>query len=209
MKSILLIIHLLFFASLFSQNRLDFIKYDSLKICVEKSIRFLEKTSYVSEKIKKENVVFIAFDIDNIFENKKIDYLGITYSTRLPLQFAVLNNGQFETSPENNILYYNYSPNLVLIFSYLGDKLSAESFLDVARFKKESSKIKIQKNSLLEQEFFEYEKGNDFVADVVLNFFSLKNSYNGLVIDRVDTFDLKTFVETWYDIEIVKNNSYK
>ncbi|MDF2553366.1 MAG: hypothetical protein K0R77_2641 [Chryseobacterium sp.] len=69
--------------------------------------------------------------------------------------------------------------------------------------KRLSNEIQISKENLTKSEFFKYEKGkNELALDNVENFISLKKKDDKFVPIRVNTFDLKTFMEVWYGLDI-------
>ncbi|WP_312994643.1 hypothetical protein [Chryseobacterium flavum] len=196
MKTIYFIVLLFLSVIVFAQDRLSFIKNDEIKEEVQKSVEYLNKTNAISAEIKSR-VIFITFDFDDIFDESQKEYLGINYSTYLPTEYSVLNSkGEFMTDSQNNILYYNYSQNIVFVF------FKASRYLDLEQMKSLSHQISINKKNLMKTEFFKYEKGNEVTLNTVENFISLEKQDGKFIPVRVNTFDLKTFVEVWYGVDV-------
>ncbi|KMQ67509.1 hypothetical protein ACM39_13820 [Chryseobacterium sp. FH2] len=190
--SILLFVNVLFSA----QDRLLFIKNNEVQKEVEKSVEYLSKTNIIPIEIKNK-VVFITFDFDDIFDEAQAEIMGINYSTYLPTKYSVLNaDGQFTTDSQNKIKYFNYSQNIVFVF-FKGDR-----FFDQDLMKQLSNKVQISEESFTKSEYFKYEKGNEVTLDAVENFISLEKKDNKFIPVRVNTFDLKTFMEVWYGLDV-------
>ncbi len=207
MKIIYLFIAFFVCSIFYAQERLSFLKNNEFKEEVKKSIEYLNKTKVIPTEIKNK-VVFITFDFDNIFDESQAESIGISYSTHLPNKYSVLNiKGEFTTSSQNDILYYNYSKNIVFIF-FKGFK-----YLDKEQMKELSKEIQISKENLMKSEFFKYEKGNKVTLDAVENFISLERKDGKFTPVRINTFDLKTFMEVWYGLDVkeipVSQTKYK
>ncbi|AZA90259.1 Uncharacterised protein [Chryseobacterium nakagawai] len=105
---------------------------------MQNSIEYLNKSPEIADSIKKKTV-FITFDFDDI-DGIGIEGFGINYSTHIPMLFSKIdNNGQLTTSRENNILYYNYSKNIVFVL-FKGFK-----YFDLNTMAKMSNDIQIKK----------------------------------------------------------------
>jgi len=197
MKIIYLFI--IFFISDFSsaQERLSFVKNNEFKEEIKKSIEYLNKTNFIPAEIKNK-VVFITFDFDNIFDEAQVEIAGINYSTYIPTLYSKLNinYGQFEIDEKFGVLFYNYSKNIVLVF------FKASRYLDTKKMKQLSNEIQITDENLMKLEYFKYEKGNEVTLDAVENFISLEKRNNKFIPARVNTFDVRTFMEVWYGVDI-------
>ncbi|WP_131368621.1 hypothetical protein [Chryseobacterium soli] len=192
-------ISILLFVSLLSsaQDRLSFIKNSGIKEGVQRSIDYLNKTKVITSEIRNK-VIFITFDFDDIFDEAQAEIVGINYSTHIPTLFSQLNSvsGQFEMNEKFRVMFYNYSKNIVIVF------FKGSNFFDQNQMEKLSNQIRISKKDLMESEFFKYEKGNDVTLDAVENFISLEKKNDKFVPVRVNTFDLKTFMEVWYGLDV-------
>lgn len=202
MKTCLLLV--IFFLSnvIFAQDRLSFVKDEKVKKEMLRSIEYFQKTIPLEVKNK---IVFISFQFEELLE---VENLSIYYSTNVLTQYAKLNNeGQFISSSQNKILYYNYSSNIIIVIE------NGFKYFDIYRLKELSEEIHINKENLMKSEFFKYEKGNKYSADVVENFISLNKINNEFIPVRVNTFDLKTFTEVWYGLDVneipVSQTKYK
>ncbi len=194
MKNIILII-LLVGNILYGQDRLSFIKDATIKIELQKSIDYLNKSVLISKDIK-DNVVFITFDFDDIY-GQEIESFGINYSTHIPTLFSQFKRGQFEVDEKFGISFYNYSENIVFVF-FKGDR-----YFEREQMKRLSNEVHISKENLMKSEFFKYEKGkNELALDNVENFISLEKKDNKFIPVRVNVFDLKTFMEVWYGLDV-------
>lgn len=206
MKNIILVIFLIG-NIVCGQDRLSFVKDVTIKKDIQKSIDYLNKSSLIPKEIK-DKVIFITLDFHDIY-GQEIEGYGINYSTQIPMLFSNLNkNGQFITDSQNNILFYNYSKNIVFVF------FTGFRYFDQEKMKQLSSEVKINSENLTKSEFFKYEKGkNDLALGTVENFISLENMDGKFTPVRVKTFDLKTFMEVWYEIDVqeipVSQTKYK
>ncbi|MCJ8155762.1 hypothetical protein MKJ01_18570 [Chryseobacterium sp. SSA4.19] len=197
MKTIFFFI--LLFVSILSsaQDRLSFIKNSWIKEEVQKSVDYLNNTKVIPLEIRSK-VIFITFDFDDIFDEAQTEIMGINYSTYIPTLLAKLNKkeGQFKIDEKFRVMYYNYSTNIVFVF-FKGDK-----YFDQNQMKQLSNEVQVVKENLTKSEFFKYEKGNSVTLDAVENFISLEKKDNKFVPIRVNTFDLKTFMEVWYGVDV-------
>lgn len=194
MKPFLFSVLILCSSIVFAQDRLSFVKDGEIKKEIQRSIEYLSKTEVIPKEIKENKVVFISFDFEDLVENPS---LGIYYSTYIPTQYAKLDSkGQFSTSPNNYILHFNYSKKIVLVFN------EGSRFFDVEYMKLMSNIVSIDKNDLLKSEYFQFKKGNEYSWDTVSNFITIDKIDGRFTPVRVNTFDLKTFVEVWYDVEV-------
>ncbi|MCD1117466.1 hypothetical protein [Chryseobacterium turcicum] len=191
MKTYLLLVFFFLSNTIFAQDRLSFVKDEKVKKEMLRSIEYFQKTIPLEVKNK---IVFISFQFEELLE---VENLSIYYSTNVLTQYAKLNNeGQFISSSQNKILYYNYSPNIIIVIE------NGFKYFDIYRLKELSEQIGISKNNLTKSEFFKYEKGNKYSADVVENFISLDKINNEFIPVRVNTFDLKSFMEIWYRLDV-------
>lgn len=198
MRKIITLIILLISNIIFSQNRLVFVKDSAIRSAMQKSIDYLNKSLSIPKEIKN-NVVFITLDFNDIY-GQDIESFGINYSTQIPISYSELDKeGQFTTSPQNNILFYNYSKNIVFVF------FTGSRYFEADQMHKLSNQVKIKREDLMTSEFFKYEKGaNEFAMDTVQNSIFLEKKNDEFVPVRVNTFDLKTFTEVWYGIDITE-----
>ncbi|MCC2590258.1 hypothetical protein [Chryseobacterium sp. MFBS3-17] len=193
MKSSLFIVLLLCSHIVFAQDRLGFVRDEKVKKEIQNSIEFFTKTKLIPIEIKYKTV-FISFYFEELLE---VENLSVSYSTYTPTQFAILSNrGQFETSPANKILYFNYSPSIVLVFE------NGFKNLDQQRMAFLSEQFCINEENVMDFEYFKFQKGNEITADIVENFIRLDKIDGEYVPTRLSTFDLKTFVEVWYGIDV-------
>lgn len=202
MKTCLLLVFFFLSNIIFAQDRLSFVKDEKVKKEMLRSIEYFQKTIPLEVKNK---IVFISFQFEELLE---VENLSIYYSTNVLTQYAKLNNeGQFISSSQNKILYYNYSSNIIIVIE------NGFKYFDIYRLKELSEEIHINKENLMKSEFFKYEKGNKYSADVVENFISLNKINNEFIPVRVNTFDLKTFTEVWYGLDVneisVSQTKYK
>ncbi|MDV7697435.1 hypothetical protein N6B72_10925 [Chryseobacterium soli] len=168
---------------------------EGVKKEIQNSVTFLSKTNTVSNEIKNK-VIFITFDIEKVVER---EMLGFNYSTSIPLSWVILNQqGQFifHDNHYNNWMLYNYSPKIVLLFR------GSLEYFDIDQMRKFSNEIQINKKNLIQSEFFKYEKGDKYNWDMVENAISLEKKNDKFVPVRVNTFDLKTFMEVWYGLDV-------
>lgn len=195
MKNIILIV-LLIGNALYSQDRLLFVKDATIKAEMQKSIDYLNQSVLIPKYIKSK-VVFVTFDFHDIY-GEEIEGFGINYSTQLPMLYSKLSkNGQFITDPQNNILFYTYSKNIVFVF------FTGFRYFDIDLMHQLSNEIPISKENLTKCEFFKYEKGkNELALDTVENFISLEKKDNKFIPVRINTFDLKTFMQVWYGLDV-------
>src|SRR5690606_6493989 len=186
---------------LLAQQRLSFVKDKSLKTEIQRSIDFLDKTSKIPNEVKSK-IIFITFDIDKLFEGEGF---GFSYSTTTPLSWSKLDkNGQFlPTFETKNIChFFNYSPNLILVFNVMTREDEKGYYFDIEQMKKTSNEIQINKDNLIQSEYFKHQKGNDFTLPYTENAISFDKKNNEFVPVRVNTFDLKTFMEVWYNVDV-------
>lgn len=181
---------------LYSQDRLLFVKDATIKAEMQKSIDYLNQSVLIPKDIKSK-VIFITFDFNDIY-GEEIEGFGINYSTQLPILYSKLSkNGQFITDPQNNILFYCYSKNIVFVF------FTGFRYFDIDLMHQLSNEIQISKENLTKSEFFKYEKGkNELALDTVENFIYFEKKDDKFVPVRVNTFDLKTFMEVWYAVDV-------
>ncbi|WP_294284369.1 hypothetical protein [uncultured Chryseobacterium sp.] len=198
MRKIIAIIILLISNIIYSQDRLTFVKDSAVRSAMQKSIDYLNKSLSIPNQIKN-NVVFITLDFNDIY-GQEIESFGINYSTQIPTSYSELGkDGQFKTSRQNNILFYNYSKNIVFVF------FTGFRYFEVDQMQQLSNQVKITRENLMTSEFFKYDKGtNEFAMDTVQNSIYLEKKNDGFVPVRVNTFDLKTFTEVWYGIDIIE-----
>ena len=192
-----LLIAFFFVNSLFSQDRLSFVIDNQVKKEIQRSIDYLSKTQVIP-KTTKSKIIFISINFEEISEDFEINSFGFSYSSYIPTLLADLDyNGQFKTDPQNKwILYYNYSPNIVLVIR------NGFRFFDREQMKKLSSQIRINRRDLMKSEYFHYQKGDQYNWDIVNNYMTFDKIGGHFIPVRVNTFDLKTFVEVWYDVEV-------
>ncbi|MCX8526469.1 hypothetical protein OF897_21380 [Chryseobacterium formosus] len=203
---IYIFLSLLTFSVFYSQDRLSFIKDEGVKNEIQNSIAFLNKTKYVSKEIKSK-VIFITYDIEKLLES---EMLGFSYTTSIPLSWATLNQqGQFifHDDPHNNWLFYNYSKNIVLVFR------GGSEYFNNQQMKELSELVPIIKTDILKNEYFAINKGNEFTENYPKNSISMDRINEKFIPVRIDTFDLKTFMEIWYRLDIkeipVSQTKYK
>ncbi|AZA89212.1 Uncharacterised protein [Chryseobacterium nakagawai] len=188
---------LVFAQILHGQDRLSFVKDPKIKMQMQNSIEYLNRSPIIADSIKKKTV-FITFDFDEI-EGIGIEGFGINYSTYIPMLFSKINNnGQLTTSVANKILYYNYSKNIVFVF-FKGFK-----YFDLNTMAKMSNDIQIKKENLTLNEYFTFKVGQDLQLSNVENTISFNYLNDSFVPVRLNTFDLKTFMEVWYGIEVIE-----
>ncbi len=198
MRKIIAIIVLLISSIIYSQNRLAFVKDSAIRSAMQKSIDYLNKSLSIPSKIK-DSVIFITVDFNDIY-GQDIESFGINYSTHIPTLYSELDKkGQFTTSRQNNILFYNYSKNIVFVF------FTGFRYFEVDQMRQLSNQVKITREKLMKSEFFKYKKGtNEFAMDAVQNLIYLEKRNDEFVPVRVSTFDVKTFTEVWYGLDITE-----
>lgn len=202
MKSFLFSVVLLCSYVVSAQDRLSFVKDESLKKQIEKSIDFLDKTNTIPREIKSQ-IIFITFDIDKL---KEVEMLGFNFSTYIPLLWGnVDDKGQFISGltehPNTQWLFFNYSSNLILVFRVFVLE-SKNEYFDQDKMKQLSNEVQIRKENIPKSEFFKYIKGNEYSESYVENAISLDKIGDEFVPVRVNTFDLKTFMEVWYGLDV-------
>lgn len=192
-------IYIFLFTSMlsFGQDRLAFIKNNEIKEEVQRSVLYLNQTKVIPDEIKKR-IIFITFDFDNIFDKEQSEIMGINYSTHIPTLFSKLESksGQFKIDEKFNVIFYNYSKNIVFVF------FKGSRFIDQNQLRQLSEEVNINEEILMKSEFFKYEKGNDVTLNSVENYISLEKINNKWTPVRISTFDLKTFMEVWYSLDV-------
>jgi hypothetical protein len=199
---ILLIILPLITNLFLAQDRLSFIKDEELRSEIEKSVDFLARTKMIPLDIKSK-VIFITLDLDKVIER---EILGLNYSTSIPLLSVSLDQkGQFvqNKNSNNNWFYYNYSPNIVLVLRVFTLE-EVNEYFDLEKMRKLSNEVQIYRKNIISSEFFKYQKGDKYNTDAVENVISLDKKDGKFIPVRINSFDLKTFMEVWYGLEVNK-----
>lgn len=196
MRTIFLISFLIF--NIFhSQERLAFVKDEGIKKEIQNSIEFLDKSKEIPNEVKNK-LIFITFDIDQLPETEE---LGFNYSTTIPLAWADIDvNGQFISKfiekNHDEWMFYNYSSQIVLVFR------GSLEYFNVKKMRRLSKMIHIKESNIIKSEYFAFNKGYESSQDFPENNISMKRINGKYIPVYANTFDLKTFLEVWYGLNV-------
>lgn len=191
------LLSLLICSVFYSQDRLSFVNDEGIKKQIQNSIEFLKMTKVIPTEIKNK-IIFITFDIEKLPETEE---LGFNYSTTIPLSWANMDeNGQliskFIEKQNDEWMFFNYSTNVILVFR------GSLDYFDINKMKKLSTEVHIKEKKLVKSEYFSFNKGDEFLQSFPKNNFAMKRINGQYIPIYVSTFDLKTFMEVWYGLDV-------